>query len=33
MKPRARDVIGAIVLSVVLVALVAWVVVVASQGS
>jgi hypothetical protein len=33
MKPRARDVIGAILLSVVLVALVVWVVVVASQGT
>ncbi len=33
MRPRARDFLGAIVLSVILVALVIWIVVVASQGS
>jgi len=33
MKPRARDIIGALVLSAILVALIVWVVVVASQGS
>jgi diacylglycerol kinase len=33
MKPRARDIIGALVLSAILLALVVWVVVLASQGS
>jgi hypothetical protein len=33
MRPRARDIVGAIVLSVILVALVVWIVVAASQGS
>jgi hypothetical protein len=33
MKPRARDIVGALVLSAALVALVAWVVVLASQAS
>ena len=33
MRPRVRDVVGAVILSVVLVALVVLVVVVASQGS
>lgn len=33
MRPRARDVIGAVVLSAILVALVVWVVLVASQGT
>lgn len=33
MKPRARDIIGALVLAAILVALVVLVVVVASQGS
>jgi diacylglycerol kinase len=31
-KPRARDIIGALVLSAILVALVVWVVVLASPG-
>jgi diacylglycerol kinase len=33
MRPRARDILGAVVLSAVLVALVVWIVIVASQGS
>jgi hypothetical protein len=33
MRPRALDFLGAIVLSVVLVALLVWIVLVASQGS
>jgi hypothetical protein len=33
MRPRARDILGAVVLSAVLVALVVWIVLVASQGS
>jgi len=33
MRPRVLDVIGAVVLSAVLVALVVWIVLVASQGS
>lgn len=33
MRPRARDIIGAIVLSAILVALVVWIVIVASRGS
>ncbi len=31
-KPRARDIVGALILSVILVALVVWVVVLASPG-
>ena len=31
-KPRARDVIGAVILAIVLVALVVWVVSIAAQG-
>lgn len=33
MKPRLRDIIGALLLAAVLVALIVWVVVVASQGT
>lgn len=33
MRPRARDIVGALVLTVVLGALVVWIVVTASQGS
>ena len=33
MKPRVREIVFALVLSAVLIALVAWVVVLASQGS
>ncbi len=33
MRPRARDILGAVILSVILVALVVWIVVIASQGT
>jgi hypothetical protein len=33
MRPRLRDIVGAVVLSAVLVAFVVWIVIVASQGS
>jgi len=33
MRPRVRDVVGAVILSAILVALVVWVVLVASQGN